>query len=92
MRLALTLGLGLAALAAASADAAPQPPLFGGTIQQPYASRPRPNPYVSQPGAFRPYGVRSGLIGGGPSAYPRAPKPPGYIDIYGRKSPHPFGP
>ena len=70
------------------------------------ANRPYTNPYLSpatpysaprrqapQPEGqrFRPYGDRSGMGGGGPGAYPSAPKPKGYIDLYGNKpSEHPF--
>ena len=70
------------------------------------ANRPYTNPYIApeptytsprrqaplpEGRGFRPYGDRSGMTGGGPGAYPSAPKPRGYIDIYGDKpSEHPF--
>jgi len=78
------------------ADAPPSkafPPLTFGAAPTLGPSTHRRSESVSEPPQtrFKPYGDRSGMAGGGPGAYPSAPKPRGYIDIYGdKKSEHPF--
>lgn len=71
------------------------PQTFGAPPTYGRANPPRPafaaEPSMPQSSRFRPYGDRSGIARGGPGAYPSAPKPRGYIDIYGNKpSEHPF--